>query len=254
MKTYRRSIVVGLSMLVLVAIGFTAMRTVAPRPLVGAQSTPIPTASGDGRCTTYNLPGDEPYTTCFRGDPPEEFWYLPLLVADAARPRFEGTINGILVGQSVVTGATYCDARGFGSVSDRVFAEPERAVGSAVEISPDYLPPETTVGIADALQCGETIYYVSQTYFVKPDLSIPRWGGRLTIQRTLSDPAVGVSGPEERFRAENVAGHPSVILEPLTEEGFGPSAIAIWDGDVLTVVHASGLPLTELLRVAASLY
>jgi hypothetical protein len=208
---------------------------------------------GDARCLTHRVPSGELRTTCFEGDPPEPFWWRSLADEDDARPRFDQVVNGFTIGPNVQTASSaLCEAAGVSSE----FALPEDARGTDADFTPRYLPAEAELVSGEALACGGTIVGLMRTYWVPPDLSIPRWGGYVDIVKSLTaEPVLHSDGPAARIKAAEVAGRPAVIVEPLTADGFGYSMLAIRDdGRHIIVIYANGITARDLVLIGEGLY
>lgn len=192
-------------------------------------------------------------TPTAEAEPPSERgpqWYRALVADDAAAPRADLVLSGIRVGPGVIHSVSGCD----GSAPTVV---PLEAIAStALDIAPGYLPPGTEA-VGDppfAVRCGNSTLTAEAYFWVPPDRSNGRFGGAMDIFRFRGDQAFGLPQPTSRISARSVANKPAVVVRPLTADGFGDTAILIAEPWGLTVVRADGLPLSEVLRIAESIY
>lgn len=223
------------------------------RVIVGESGAEQEVVQG-GRCLTYTLPttGEE-RQTCFSGEAPDEFWYVPLVEAEDVKPRLDTTVNGIRIGPGLERGDTFCDSIDAASADERGQVDFARTRSSEIAINPVF-PREAVLVRGEAAQCGGVVNHVEAEYFVTPDLSIPRWGGPVVVIRSRDALAAGLSFPSDRASAEAIAGYDAVLLRPITTDGFGPSAVIVKDEFGLTIIEAEGLTADEVLAVARSLY
>jgi hypothetical protein len=207
------------------------------------------------RCMTNVSPSGVEHASCFSGEPPREGWYLPLLAAEAEKPWFDGEINGIRIGPNVEGGDAFCESIGAAAQEDRAPVPFDESVGTPLSITPTYLPEGAEPLSSSATQCGGVVNYAEIEYWVPPDLSIPRWGGWIRVHRWRGDPLLGLAGPAaDRAEASEVAGRPAVLFHPITEEGYGTSAIVIREDFGLTFLLADGVSMADLVTVAEGLY
>ncbi|MBW7940546.1 MAG: hypothetical protein H3C63_17575 [Candidatus Omnitrophica bacterium] len=240
------------SLLVAAAVvGFMLMRALGPteraEAQAGRQDPPIP------QCMTYETPRQEMRTTCFSGPPPESGWYEPLLEAEREKPFFDGTLAGLRIGPNVEKSDTFCKSIGATDRDDRSVIEIAHTAGTPVEISPSYLPEGSEAVRTYAEQCGGIAYSATVDYWVPPDLSIPRWGGEISVYRGMDEATMGLAIAADRAETGEVAGYPAALFHPLTPEGFGYSAIVYSNGEVLTFLLGDGVSLDDLRKVAVSL-
>jgi hypothetical protein len=167
------------------------------------------------------------------------------------KPRSVKTINGITVGPNVELRGGPCDGTP-GPGDGQVDLDSTR--GSDLQIEPKYLPAGTLFDFGNAGTCDGVLTTVEKSYSVPGNPSTDRFGGRLIIFRFRGDPAFPLSDADERVSAGMVAGRPAVVARPVTDSGFGGSAIVIREADGLTVIRANGLTLSELLKIAEGLY
>lgn len=176
-------------------------------------------------------------------------WYKPLLEEEARTPRVDRTINGIRISPSQVpdeVAAIPCtrgEARNVAAGS---------ATGTEVEIAPRYLPDGAALESEEAVECRSRVISANKEYLFPAGAS-SKFGGYVTISRRLGGRVV-VGDVPDRARAASVLGRPSVIVTPLTDDGWGRSRIYIAEEWGITIVGATGLTEDELMRVAIGLY
>ncbi|HEY5640028.1 MAG TPA: hypothetical protein VIW01_08255 [Dehalococcoidia bacterium] len=160
------------------------------------------------------------------------------VLEDKARGAFRGEVAGV----SLVSGVSeyYGAARicGGGGADITGYVE-----SSALTFG--YLPPGTwaqspqTVALCpDGSQTSIWQEFITRD----ADFSVGFYFG----QRVL----LNFEASEERVKATDIAGKKSVVIEPVTEEGYGPSTIAIPVDDGLLVVRGYGLPLDQIRLIA----
>jgi hypothetical protein len=188
-------------------------------------------------------------------------WAIPYMLAEDAKPRFNQVINGIAIGPTVK--GEGCPG---GVLSDEIPGE--ATIGSAVEISPAYLPDGAVpTGIAHYYACTGTPVNAQVDYYVAPDdaemqrvsrgemtFFDARHGGWFYIRREQTSTPIYFGGPiaSERFHPASVLDYPAAIGNPIFEAGFGPAAVLVWDKDrqLLTIVEGTDLTVAELTRIA----
>lgn len=131
---------------------------------------------------------------------------------------------------------------------------PEATSGTRLGIAPTHLPQGATLVSRHATICGGELISAEAFYGVPADLAVPVWGGPLQVFRFRGGAAFRATIPADRLTEGTILGRPAAIQMPLTDDGFGPSAIIVRDETGLTVIRADGLRLDELKRVAEGLY
>lgn len=184
----------------------------------------------------------------------EPGWFLPLLREDREKPRLDGVISGIRIGPAIVHDwSKVCQGlRGR-------YVDEEEVRGTPLDITVRYLPQGTVKEGALATKCGPgegSLIVFEMEFSVPGDKAIGRFGGRLEISRSLvaETPATNLNLPAERARPITVSGHRAVLIGPITDDGFGPSAVVINEPGRLTRIVADGITAEELLRIAEGLY
>jgi hypothetical protein len=159
--------------------------------------------------------------------------------------RAKGVFHGEIAGVSLVSGASdyYAAARvcGGGGADIEGYLE-----SSALTFG--YLPPGTWAQSPQtAALCPDGSQSSIWQEFITRDADFAVWfyfGRRVLLNQEASQARVG---------ATDVGGRTSVVIEPVTEEGYGPSAIAIPVDDGLLVVRGDGLPLDQVRLIAEAI-
>jgi len=208
-----------------------------------------------------------------RADPPNPFedsnWFQAAFDEDLARPQLERrVVNGITVGPEIELSPTSGLCQEVGVQPQYIPSEliEERSMGGPLEIAPSYLPSGVESAGAEGSECSGTVVAVAKYYEV-PSLDNPAdprfllWaGGSFSISRRLStSPQHELHGAHERVGAIDVASHPAVLMRPViplgVDAGIGSFALVISDPNgVVTALEGNGLPLSEFLTIAESLY
>jgi DNA-binding CsgD family transcriptional regulator len=189
------------------------------------------------------IPGATPDTS-------QPWWYVPYLNADRDKPRFDGTLAGIRIGPNVDPGSS-CEGgvTSMGTVSD--------TTGTRFDLELPYQPPQTTrqPGSEYVMLCDGQVVSSEADYTVAADSTGSPFGGSLKVYRHVGDPIASLSIASERWRAGTIATRPAAIAEPILPDiGLGESAVVVYGDGVLTEVHADGIPMDELMKVAESLF
>jgi hypothetical protein len=152
--------------------------------------------------------------------------------AEAGMPKFRGTVNGIELftfddpeKRNFCGGNDFADFREFDAL---VF---------------DYLPPGTSArGPQWAAICPDgSVAAIGQELVL--------YNAGLTITYEYGQNALPHDASASRVFGASVAGRPSVIIKPLTEEGFGRSWIASLVPQGLIIISAVDLPLSETTKI-----
>lgn len=226
----------------------------APSPVpTQAGWPPYPPGQGPGRGPAYiNPPG--PDVTPIPGATPDTtqpWWYVPYENAEARKPRFQGVINGITITGDTVGIDLPCDTI---EVKDLAAVE-----GTTLAVAPSYLPAGA---IADFASRGQTSTFCNGVpasalarYVIVSDDS--KWirGGSITVYRYRAGSArIHIQAPADRWAAGTVGTVPAAVLAPILPDlGLGDSAIVWFQNGVVTVVSGSGIPATEMQRIAEGL-
>ena len=98
--------------------------------------------------------------------------------------------------------------------------------------------------------CKGQVVIAEARYWSPGDLTTGRFGGALTIVRLRGPRSMPLDHPADRVRAIEVDGRPAAIADPLTEDGFGRSLLAVNEEWGLTIIDANGITSAELLEIA----
>ena len=177
---------------------------------------------------------------------PEPPWYVPYLEEERKAPVFDGELNGLRIGPSV-------NPRGLCTPGEVRHAPMDVAVGTPMEIQPQYLPPESNQYESVTSVCGDRVIGVFREYAIAPD-SARFGGGRVSIARRTGGHEVPLQQAASRASAVSIMGRPAVAFRPLTPEGWGSSALVIAEPWGTTTLQAFGLPAEELQKIAEGLY
>lgn len=109
------------------------------------------------------------------------------------------------------------------------------------------------------IKCGPgdgVLILAAKEFQVSADRAAGRFGGHLEISRrpVIGEPAIQLDVPAERARTGFVDGRTALIVRPISQDGFGDSAIVILEATRITRITADGITEEELLRIAEGLY
>lgn len=235
----------------LATISFAAARYAASEGQSSARADPaaaVTLASGQPNRAVVTIDGQTIDTS-------QPDWYLPFLEADSRKERRDITVAGIAVGPSLSLPAL-CGG-------DEVQGISPDDPGNPLRVEPRYLPAEALPQRAEATACSGEPAYWSVEYWIPPEEGFgsrvargelsyfeARHGGAFSITRVRTTAPSFQSGiPVERWRETQVGGRPAAIGAPILGV-LGESAIAWWDGAVLTVVRGTWLDSSDLIRLA----
>lgn len=185
----------------------------------------------------------------FAAPPPDATpWYWPLLRAEESQARPDGTFNGIQIGLEVAPEFAACD----GDKTTRGPVEP--ALATELDPRPALLPEGATAGNVQpyGVYCGDILVGAVLEVDIPPRDEPVRYGGLVSVYRNRSKQAV-LDYAADRLSLISVGDRPSVLVEPLTEDGFGNSAVVINEAFGVTIVRADGVTTSELLSIVTSL-
>lgn len=172
-----------------------------------------------------------------------------LMQEEAAKPRFEGVVNGIRL-YSLAAGPAL---QRKSACSDAKPEEVEHLTLSAVagtpmEIIPTYLPPgaEEVDPMWPPVACKGIVVSVQRDWII-------RGKGHFYVSRRQGEQAIASDASADRVSAATVGGKPAVLVAPLAPDGFGPSVVIVAEDFGITIVSASGLPLEETTKIAEGL-
>ena len=162
---------------------------------------------------------------------------LALEEAEREKPQFEGTINGFRI---------YSIEHAMEDPSVRK----EECVVARFELTSQmtfgYLPPGTFARSPQyAGICPDgSISWILQEFLTKH--------GSFDIGYQAGERAFGYAASSGRVQAAEVGGQPAVIIRPLIPEGFGQFGVAVAteNGFIIVDVRATGLPLSEIMKIA----
>ncbi|MGE3960127.1 MAG: hypothetical protein AB7F65_00425 [Dehalococcoidia bacterium] len=193
---------------------------------------------GGGSVTAQSAPSDR-----------EPMWYMDEQKADDSLERFDGEMQGIRIAPDLdVSSAVVPCPAGYEQ-------EPSGAPSdNALTPFPPILPPGTELVESIGVSCGADFVSTEASYSVPSDRAMLRLGGGLQVYRFRGEPLARLDAPISRLAEGQVAGYPAVVLRPITDDGYGLSAVIVREDWGLTVVRATGLTENELLRIVESMY
>jgi hypothetical protein len=172
-----------------------------------------------------------------------------LRLEEAAKPGFEGVVNGIRLyptsaGPAVQRKSACSDA----SSEEVQHVTMEAVVGTPMEIVPTYLPPgaEEEPPMWGPVICKGVLAYVERRWNIRGE-------GDFFITRRQGEQAIDIDASAERVSAATIGGKRAVLVKPLTPEGYGYSMVIVAEDFGLTSVVAFGLPIEETIKIAEGL-
>lgn len=172
-----------------------------------------------------------------------------LMQQEAAKPRFEGVVNGIRL-YSLDAGPAL---QRKDACSDAKPEEVEQLTMSAVEgtpmeIVPTYLPPgaEEIPPMWPPVACKGIVVSVERDWMV-------RGKAYFSISRRQGEQAIAIDASAERVSAATVGGKPAALVKPLAPDGFGYSMVIVAEDFGITIVSDDGLPIEETVKIAEGL-
>jgi hypothetical protein len=173
-----------------------------------------------------------------------------LRLEEAAKPTFEGVVNGIrLYGPDAERDVQRKDA-----CSDAAPEEVEHltmgdVAGTPMEIVPTYLPAgaEEQPAMWPPVACKGILVTVEREWVIRGK------DADFRISRRQGEQAIDIDASADRVSPATVAGKQAVLVEPLTAEGYGYSSVILAEDFGLTLVVAFGLPIQETVKIAEGL-
>lgn len=219
-----------------------------------AQATwpPYPPGKGPGQGPAYVDPPGRDVTPIPGATPDisQPWWFVPYVNQDSAKPRFEGTVNGIVISTSPIGPEAKCEAPSYSTL--------DLVAGTELGIEPAYLPAgavtEPTSG-GPVLVCDGTPVSAEAAFSIPADEKGGVRGGDIWIYRYRSTTARAQAlAPADRWTSGTVGGVLAAIAQPILPDlGIGNSAIIFYRDGVVTRLTASGIPLDQLQKVAEGL-
>jgi len=168
---------------------------------------------------------------------------------EAAKPRFEGVVNGIrlysLTSDTAVERKDACSDASRDEVEHLTLSD---VAGTPMEIIPTYLPPgaEEVDPMWPPVACKGIVANVQRDWII-------RGKGHFYISRRQGEQAIDIDASADRVSAATVGGKPAVVEAPLGPDGFGQSMVIVAEDFGITIVFADGLPLEETVKIAEGL-
>jgi hypothetical protein len=173
-----------------------------------------------------------------------------LRLEEAAKPKFEGVVNGIRLYSLDAPAAVQRKDACTGAAGQGVEYPPMSAVaGTPMDIVPTYLPAgaEEIAPMWPPVACKGIVVSVERRWAMRDR------GGDFFITREQGEHAAQVDASADRVSAATVGGKPAVLVKPLTPEGYGYSVVIVAEEFGLTSVVAFGLPIEETVKIAEGL-
>ncbi len=230
---------------------------IPPGPTPRDTWPPYPPGEGPGRGpASVDPPG--PDVTPLPGAAPDltqPWWYVPYLNAERGKVPFSGTVNGIVITTASVT----LDPAEFQSTCSTIRRTPATHADADVRGAlPSYLPLGTIRSDAEfdvAFWCDGSLLSVGSQFEVASDDSKGMRGGTFTVYRYRGEPVAGATAPSERWSASTISGYQAAVAAPILPEiGLGTSYVVVYDGEFVTRVMASNLPLVEVVKITEGLF
>jgi hypothetical protein len=169
---------------------------------------------------------------------------------EAAKPTFEGVVNGIrLYGPDAEPAVQRKSACTDAKPQDVEQLSMSAVAGTPMDIAPTYLPAgaEEQAPTWLPLACKGTVAYAERRWVIRDR------GAFFFILHYQGEQAVDIDASAGRVSAATVGGKPAVLVKPLTPEGYGYSMVILAEGFGLTVIGADGLPMEETIKIAEGL-
>ena len=173
-----------------------------------------------------------------------------LRLEEAAKPRFEGAVNGIRLYPTGAAAAVQRKWACSGAGGEGVEHVPMSVVaGTPMEIAPTYLPPgaEENPPTWSPVICKGTVAYVERQWVIRDK------DANFFIVRRQGEQAIDIDASADRVSSATVGGKRAALVKPLTPEGYGYSMVIVAEEFGLTSVVAFGLPLEETVKIAEGL-
>ena len=172
-----------------------------------------------------------------------------LMREEAAKPRFEGVVNGIRL-YSLAAGPALQrkDACWGAKPGEGEELTMSAVAGTPMEIIPTYLPPgaEEVDPMEPPVACKGIVVSVQRHWII-------RGKGDFFIWHREGEQAIATDASADRVSAATVGGKPAVLVAPLAPDGFGLSTVIVAEEFGLTLVVGLDLPLEETVKIAEGL-
>jgi hypothetical protein len=172
-----------------------------------------------------------------------------LMREEAAKPRFEGVVNGIRLYPTGAEPAVHREsACNYVKPEELEYVTMSEVAGTPMEIIPTYLPAgaEEIAPMWPPMVCKGILAYVDRQWVI-------RGKGDFFIIRYQGEQAIDISASADRVSAATVDGKPAALVAPITPDGYGQSMVIVAEDFGITVVSAFGLPLEETVKIAEGL-
>ena len=184
-------------------------------------------------------------------------WYVPYLNRDRDLPKFSGTINGILIGDSArpATGPSAC------ATTPSVLVGDQSATAlstSALAIRNESLQGVKASSDVVATLCGGQVIEVEQHFDALAGTSgVNPGGGAVTITRNSGGAGTDLQAPAGRWTVGTIGGHPAALLAPVVDT-VGTSAVVVVSKSGTTtdlmLLQGAGVTVQFLVALGNELY
>lgn len=201
----------------------------------------------------------------FRPDTSKPFWYVPYLDEDRAKPRFDQTVNAVLVGPTVrQADPIECTATAFARAV--LPAEVAAAVaGTRFAATPSYLPPLATLESDEVVACGDIVVARQRRYRIPADEAAVgrvtrgeaswfdiRHGGAIDIWLVATpEPRMDSEAASDRWRP--LERRQFAAVAPAVFDELGRSTLIAWDNGVLVRIEGTDLETSDLIAIEEGL-
>jgi len=173
-----------------------------------------------------------------------------LRLEEAAKPTFEGVVNGIrLYGPDADAALQRKDACSDASREQVEHLTMSAVAGTPMEIVPTYLPAgaEEVAPMLPPVACNGTLVSVERQWIIRDK------DADFFIAHRQGEQAIDIDASAERVSAATVGGKRAALVAPLTPQGYGYSMVIVAEDFGLSVVVAFGLPIEETMKIAEGL-
>lgn len=170
---------------------------------------------------------------------------------DAAKPRFEGPVNGFTL-YRYDTDVTIGDYSACGGPENATFIDPGAANETPLAVDPQHLPEGSTEATeppsTGTIGCGDTAVKVSREW-----VNVGPRRGLLQLARYYGAAEAIIDFPEDRVEACEIAAKRAVCAKPVLANGFGTSLILLREDFGVTVAFRMDLEFAELVKIVESM-
>jgi len=172
-----------------------------------------------------------------------------LRLEEAAKPTFEGVVNGIRLyptdAEAAVQRESACN---YVKPEELEYVTMSDVAGTPMDIVPTYLPAgaEEVAPMWPPMVCKGIVANVERQWIIRSK-------GFFIISRRQGEQAIDTDASADRVSAATVGGKRAVLVAPLTREGYGYSMVILAEDFGLSVIGADGLAIDETIKIAEGL-